>query len=60
MTMARYPFELPREYGALHRSSFPADLRVVCQWSALGLALSGLMLAAGFGAEIGQALMAIG
>jgi hypothetical protein len=60
MTMARYPLELPTAWGSLHRSTIAADLRVVCLWSALGLTLSCLMFIAGFGAEIGQALMASG
>lgn len=60
MTMARYPFELPMAYRALPRSTVAADLRVVCLWSALGLTLTALMFAAGFGAEIATALAAAG
>jgi hypothetical protein len=40
--------------------AFPADVRAVCLWSAFGLALTGLFFALGFGAEIGQALAAVG
>ena len=36
------------------------DLPVVCLWSLLGLALSGLALVLGFGAEIVQALALAG
>jgi len=33
-----------------------ADFRIACLWSALGLTLTGLFCALGFGAEIGQIL----
>jgi hypothetical protein len=33
-----------------------ADFRIACLWSALGLILTGLFFALGFGAEIGQIL----
>jgi hypothetical protein len=38
----------------------PIDLEVVCLWSALGLVLTALYLALGFGLDIGQALMLAG
>ena len=37
-----------------------ADFCVVCLWSALGLTLTGLLFALGFGAEIGQVLALAG
>jgi len=59
MTMVRYPSELSPTYGPF-RQSIPTDFRVVCLWSALGLTLTALLYAMGFGPEIGQALMAAG
>jgi hypothetical protein len=57
MTMARCPSEPPPVYGALHHyPAIPTDLRVVCLWSALGLTLTGLFFAMGFGVEITRAL----
>lgn len=35
-----------------------ADFVVVCLWVAFGLALTSLFFAMGFGAEVGQVLMA--
>ena len=59
--MTRYPSELLPTYKTFHDSTtIPADLRAVCLWSAFGLALTGLFFAMGFGAEIGQALVAAG
>jgi hypothetical protein len=46
--------------GLRRRAPIPADLEVVCLWSALGLLLSMLVLASAFGAEIGQALAMAG
>jgi hypothetical protein len=46
--------------GSLPNTIVSPDLHVVCLWSAFGLALNGLFFALGFGAEIGQALMAAG
>jgi hypothetical protein len=44
-----------------HRgTTIPADLLVACLCAAFGLLLTGLFFAAGFGAEIGQTLMAAG
>jgi hypothetical protein len=43
-----------------HGTVVPADVRVVCLWTAFGLALTGLLFAMGFSAEFGQALMAAG
>ena len=37
-----------------------ADFCIVCLWSALGLTLTGLLFALGFGAEIGQILAIAG
>jgi hypothetical protein len=51
----------PETYGTFHPdTTVPTDLRAVCLWSALGLAVTGLFFAMGFSAEIGQALMAAG
>ena len=47
--------------GGLRRQvPIPVGLAVVCLWSALGLLLSMLVLASGFGAEIGEALAMAG
>ena len=40
----------------LERPPIPVDLQVVCFWSILGLLSTVLLLALGFGAEIGPAL----
>jgi hypothetical protein len=37
-----------------------ADFCIVCLWSALGLTLTGLLFALGFGAEIGEILAMAG
>jgi len=61
MTTARYGHELRPPHGShFCRTTIPIGLRVVCLWAAFGLALTGLFYAMGFGAEIGQALMAAG
>jgi hypothetical protein len=44
----------------LERAPIPVDLAGVCLWSVLGLLLSMLVVALGFGAEIGQALAMAG
>ena len=44
----------------LERAPVPVDLAVLCLWSVLGLLLSMLVVALGFGAEIGQALAIAG
>jgi hypothetical protein len=36
--------------------AIPRDFAILCLWSAFGLALSGLFVIAGFGADITQAL----
>jgi len=60
-TMAQYPPDLERAYRILrHDKAIPADVQVLCLWSAFGLALTGLFFAIGFGAEIGLALMMAG
>jgi hypothetical protein len=41
-------------------SAVPVDVEVVCLWSALGLMLTALFLALGFGVDIEQALMLAG
>lgn len=52
---------LSTPYGTFkHDSTASSDLRVVYLWSAFGLALTGLFFAMGFGAGIGEALMAAG
>jgi len=38
----------------------PGDLRVVCLWSTIGCALTGLWFALGYGVEIGQVLAVAG
>jgi hypothetical protein len=43
-----------------HSMTIPTDLKVVCLWSLLGLALTSLFLGMGFGAVFAQALMAAG
>jgi hypothetical protein len=42
------------------RTLIPADLAIVCLWSALGLLLTAIILAPGFGVEVGQALVMAG
>ena len=60
MTMIRSLSELPTAYGTLHHGlTVPDDLRLVCLWSALGLALTGFFFAV-FGADIGLALVVAG
>ena len=44
----------------LERPSILVDLDVVCLWSVLGLLPTMLLVALGFGAEIGQALAMAG
>jgi hypothetical protein len=44
----------------LERPPILVDLEVVCLWSVLGLLPTMLLLALGFGAEIGQALAMAG
>ncbi len=51
---------LPTAHGNSRRSTLPAELPILFLWSALGLMLTGLMLVAGFVAEIEQALTAAG
>jgi hypothetical protein len=51
--------------GAYGHSTFrleraSADFHVACLWSALGLTLTGLLFAGGFGAQIGQILAMAG
>jgi hypothetical protein len=41
-------------------AALPRDFAILCLWSAFGLALSGLFVIAGFGADIAQALGAAG
>ena len=61
MTTAQYPSDVPMAYAPFRcGATIPADLRVVCLCAAFGLVLTGLLFAAGFGAEIGQTLMAAG
>lgn len=43
-----------------HSMAIPTDLQVVCLWSSLGLTLTSLFLATGFGADFAQAVMAAG
>jgi hypothetical protein len=40
--------------------SIPAELAVICLWSAAGLLLTTLAYSLGFGGEIGQALAIVG
>ena len=41
-------------------SHIAGDLRLVCAWSLLGLAVSALAIAAGFGAELDAILLVAG
>jgi hypothetical protein len=59
--MVRYWTDLPMQYLTFSPETVvPADFRVVCLWSAFGLALTGLFFGLGFGAEFGLALAAAG
>jgi len=59
MTMIR--FELPTVRATSRRGfTVTDDFRLACLWSALGLAVTGLFFAMGFGADIAQAFMAAG
>jgi hypothetical protein len=42
------------------RENFPVNLVVVCLWSIVGLLLTALVLALGFGVEMSQALAVAG
>ena len=42
------------------RARIPADLAIVCLWSAMGLLLTALFASLGFGEQIGQFLAAAG
>ena len=46
--------QAPAISGAIGR--IPADFGIVCLWAFLGLALTALVIALGFGAEIAEAL----
>jgi hypothetical protein len=60
-TIVHYWPELPMAHGPFrYGTAAPSDLRVVCVWSVLGLALTYLFLVLGFGAENGPALAAAG
>jgi hypothetical protein len=41
-------------------SHIAGDLRVICAWSLLGLTVSALAIASGFGTELGQILLIAG
>jgi len=41
-------------------AAIPSDFAILCLWSTFGIALSGLFVIAGFGADITQALAAAG
>jgi hypothetical protein len=61
MTMIPSASALPTAYKPLrHGLNVPDDLRLVCLWSAFGLALSCLSFVMGFGADIAQALATAG
>jgi hypothetical protein len=47
-------------FRIVHLAGASVDFGVVCLWSALGLALTGLFFALGFATEIGQTLAAAG
>lgn len=49
----------PTDVAAQERA-IPVDLEVACLWSTLGLILTALFLALGFGIDIGQAVMLAG
>jgi hypothetical protein len=42
------------------RTVVPVELAIVCLWSALGLVVTALAFAVGFGVEVGQLLAAAG
>lgn len=54
MNMLRAQSFLSRMF--VERATVPAELEVVCLWSVLGLLLTMIAFALGFGAQIGQAL----
>jgi hypothetical protein len=41
-------------------TTIPTDLEIACLWSALGLAITELFFAVGFGPEIAQAFLMAG
>jgi len=43
-----------------HGARIAEDLGVICAWSLLGLTVSALSIAAGFGTELGQILLIAG
>ena len=60
-TTIRYGSHLQEAYGILdYAKTAYAELPVVCLWSLVGLTLSGLLFAAGFGDGIAQALVMAG
>ncbi len=61
MTMVRYRSDLQKAYAALHyvKTAY-TELCLLCLWSVVGLTLTGLLFAIGFGVEIGQALIVAG
>ena len=48
------------ESARLTRDDYRVNLIVLCMWSIVGLAFTGLSLALGIGVEAGQALAAAG
>lgn len=54
--------ELPDLLGTSKRGDvlIPADLKVLCLWTALGAALTAAIFTLGFGAELGQVLALTG
>lgn len=61
MTTMRNRSDLQQAYGTPHHAQTAfTELSLLCLWSVVGLVLTGLLFAMGFGAEIGQALMLAG
>lgn len=61
VTTVRYPSGLQRAYGAPNHAQIAStEFSVLCLWSVVGLTLTGLLFAMGFGGEIAQALTVAG
>jgi hypothetical protein len=58
--IAQYDPGLAGRGRTFHPINIPADLSVVCLWSALGLTLAALLCSAGIGSDMGELLAAFG